>query len=108
MISWSFQWLMGWVPAATMRTPLFSAISTSEPRRWRTASRASRMSAHTGRAHLHHAAVQLGLDLVAEVRARDQHLLDVALQLARVGIDELELFFDAEGEVRGSGQARAR
>ena len=50
------------------------------------------------RAHLHHAAVQLGLDLVAQVRARGQHLLDVALQLAGLGIDELELFLDAQGE----------
>ena len=56
------------------------------------------MSAQTGRADLDHAAVQLGLDLVAQVRARDQHLFDVALQLAGRGIDELELFLDAEGE----------
>src|SRR5262249_43701856 len=47
------------------------------------------------------AAVQLRLDLVAQVRARGEHLLDVALERARGGIDELELLFDPEGEAFG-------
>ena len=41
MISWSFQWLTGCVPAATIRTPLCSAGEMRERRRCFTASAAA-------------------------------------------------------------------
>jgi hypothetical protein len=53
------------------------------------------------------ALVQLGLQLVAEVRARGHHLLDVALQLARARVDELELLLDTERELWHAGSCRS-
>ena len=50
-----------------------------------TAARASRMSAHTGVPTSTTLRCSSGLMLVAHVRARGQHLLDVALQLAGLG-----------------------
>ena len=51
------------------------------------------------RAHFDHRFVHLPLDLILQpLLSLGEHLLDVRAQLARVRIDDLELFLDAEGE----------
>ena len=62
-------------------------------------SRSSATSAQILRADLDDRLVHLALDLIAERRrARREQLGDVRAQLPGLGIDDLELFLDADGE----------
>ena len=99
MIGTLAQCEIGCVPDAAIRRP-FSLVSLMiSPRRRVTSRRACVDVGADRRADLDDRLVHLALDLVLQpLLAFGKHLGDVRLQLARLRIDDLKLFFDPEGE----------